>query len=317
VTEPGHERFEWVVGASEAGTRLDHFLVGRGVLGTRSQIQQLIRAGCIMVGSRPVKPGTTLRAGQRVEVSRPAAMPTTVEPEPIPLAVLYEDDDLLAINKPAGLVVHPAPGHWHGTLVNALLHRWRGTREGMDLTRLGLVHRLDKDTSGVLLIAKNVATLAALAAQFKRREVRKEYLALAWGTFRPPIGVLSGPIGRHPVQRKRMAITARGRPAITRYAVVESFGDVDLVRLVPETGRTHQIRVHLAAAGHPIVADAQYGGTHARRPAPIQRQALHAESITVRHPRDGTTLRVTAPLAGDFEAALWALRARRASKNRA
>lgn len=312
-----HQHYHWVVDTAQAGVRLDHFLAGRGVLGTRSQVQQLIRSGRVKVGSRPVKGGMALRVGESVEVVLTRPPPPTIEAEPMPLAVLYEDELLLAINKPAGLVVHPAPGHWRGTLVNALLHRWRGTRKGMDLARLGLVHRLDKDTSGVLLIAKDADTLAALAAQFKRREVRKEYLALTWGTFRQPSGVLSAPIGRHPVQRKRMAVTARGRPAVTRYTVLQSFGDVQLLRLVPETGRTHQIRVHLAAAGHPILADAQYGGARGRRKVPIQRQALHAESITVRHPRDGRTLRVSAPLAADFEEALRALRAGPRGENRA
>lgn len=311
----GTERYEWVVGPAEARSRLDHFLVSRGVLGTRSQIQHLIRAGCVSVESQAAKSGTVLRPGQRVQVSLPPPPPSTIEPEPIPLVVLYEDDWLLIINKPAGLVVHPAAGHQQGTLVNALLHRWQGTRQGMDVTRLGLVHRLDKDTSGVLVIAKDVATLAALSAQFKRREVQKEYLALTWGRFREPTGLIRAPIGRHPVHRKRMTITARGRQAVTRYAVVESFDQATLVRVFPETGRTHQIRVHLAAIGHPVLGDPQYSGTRLRRPVPIRRQALHAESIAIRHPVHGQTLRVVAPLPFDFEHALQMLRAQRSSKN--
>ena len=301
------ERFEWVVSAGAARMRLDRFLALQGELGTRSQIQRLIRDGCVQVGSQPVKPGTTLRPGDRVVVRRPIPRPPLVDPEPIELDVLCEDDAVLMINKPAGMVVHPAPGHWRGTLVNALLHRWHGSRLLVELPRLGIVHRLDKDTSGVLLVAKTVAAQAELGRQFRRREVKKQYLALAWGRFRQQRGVIEEPIGRHPVHRQRMSVRARGRAAVTRYEVLERFRDVTLVRVYPETGRTHQIRVHLAAAGHPIVADAQYGRGGRRATVPIARQALHAESIAFLHPVLGTKVRVTAPLPADFVAALRAL----------
>jgi 23S rRNA pseudouridine1911/1915/1917 synthase len=301
----------WVVTAATAGGRLDHFLVSRGTLGTRSQIQQLIRGARVTVDGHRVKAGAVLRVGQEIRVERRLDTPPTIVPEPIPLTVLYEDVALLVIDKPAGLVVHPAPGHWQGTLVNALLHRWRDTDTRMDVTRLGLVHRLDKDTSGVLLIAKDPASLEHLSGQFRRREVSKEYLALVWGRPRQRTGIISGAIARHPVHRQRMALRAHGRAAVTRYEVMEELGNASLLRCIPETGRTHQIRVHLAAAGHPILADRQYGGT--RSTTLIRRHALHAAALTVRHPAHGGVLRFRAPLPPDLREALESLR----RKNRA
>jgi 23S rRNA pseudouridine1911/1915/1917 synthase len=301
------ERFEWVVERDAAGSRLDRFLTARAVLGTRSQVHHLIAGGAVRVGDRPVKPGTVLRAGDRVTVERAPPPPAGVEPAPIPLDVLYEDDWLLAINKPAGLVVHPAPGHWQGTLVSALLHRWAELPEGLDPARLGIVHRLDKDTSGVLLIARTADSLAALSRQFHDRETDKEYLALVWGIPRSRRGVIDQPIGRHPVHRKRMAVRPRGRAAVTRYEVVETWPKMALVRAYPETGRTHQIRVHLAALGHPVVGDPLYARPRQGEPI-ISRQALHAAAIRFRHPATRRPMRIAAPLAADFAAALDRLR---------
>ncbi len=303
----GGPTHDWVVGPDGAGMRLDRFLAAQPELGTRSQVQRLIAANCVQVNGALVKGGTVLRVGQRVRVACPPSRPSTLEAEAIALDVLYEDASVLAINKPPGLVVHPAPGHWQGTLVNALLYRWRDAQPA-DLARMGIVHRLDKDTSGVLIIARDAAALAELGRQFRSREVRKQYLALACGQIKPAGGVIRKPIGRHPVQRKRMAVRERGREATTRYEVLERFAQITLVRLYPETGRTHQIRVHLAAIGHPIVADATYGGARAAAPVAIQRQALHAESIGFRHPLSGDAVTVEAPLAADFGAALDALR---------
>lgn len=302
------QQFEWLVGAEAAGMRLDRFLTQREVLGTRSQVHHLIADGHVSVGDRAVKPGTTLRAGERVVVRRPAPQPARVAPAPIALDVLYEDECLLAINKPAGLVVHPAPGHWQGTLVSALLHRWPTPPPGIDPARMGIVHRLDKDTSGVLLIAKTAASLAALARQFHDRETAKEYLALVWGVPRQRRGTIDQPIGRHPVHRQRMAVRSRGRASVTRYEVVERWEEVALVRAYPETGRTHQIRVHLAALGHPVVADPLYARGRKSRAIGLARQALHAEAIRFRHPTTAEMLRIAAPLAADFAAALTALR---------
>jgi 23S rRNA pseudouridine1911/1915/1917 synthase len=305
---PTAERFEWLIEADGAGMRLDRFLTERSVLGTRSQVQRLIADGQVQVGDRSIKPGTLLRRGDRVAVQRLPAPPLSAEPAPIALVVLYEDAALLAINKPAGLVVHPAPGHWQGTLVSALLHRWPTLPPGLDPARLGIVHRLDKDTSGVLLIAKTAGALAELGRQFHDREIDKQYLALVWGVPRRRSGTISEPIGRHPVHRQRMAVRTRGRAALTRYEVIETWQQVALLRVHPATGRTHQIRVHLAAIGHPIVADRLYARGRGGRIAGLARQALHAETISFRHPASGDAMRITAPLAPDFAAALASLR---------
>jgi 23S rRNA pseudouridine1911/1915/1917 synthase len=305
-------RREWLITPHQAGERLDRFLTAQGDLGTRSQVQRLIADAAVLVNARAVKAGTILRAGDQVAAERRAAPSIGVEPEAIALDVLYEDEVLLAINKPPGLVVHPAPGHWRGTLVSALLHRWPSANRGLDPDRLGIVHRLDKDTSGVLLIARTAEALNELGRQFRSRTVHKQYLALAWGAPRLPRGVIDEPIGRHPVHRKRMAIRANGRAARTRYEVRERFARASLLRAFPETGRTHQIRVHLAALGCPVVADPVYARPRADTPGGMTRQALHAERIEFAHPGSGAALRIEAPLPADFLAALAALRAAKA-----
>jgi 23S rRNA pseudouridine1911/1915/1917 synthase len=291
------------VGVRGARQRLDRYLTALGRWGSRSQVQRLIEGGHVRVDDQPAKAGAVLRSGQTivVEPAPPPPLPAGVEAEAIPLSVLYEDDWLLVINKPPGLVVHPAPGHWRGTLVSALLHHWRGPRSGLDPMRPGIVHRLDKDTSGVLVIAKDAATLADLGAQFRAREVEKQYVAFVWGRLRPQTGTISEPIGRNPTHRKRMAVRHGGREAITAFAVCEHLDGVTMLRLFPKTGRTHQIRVHLAAIGHPIVGDAVYGRSRTRSSAAlIQRQALHAERLTLRHPQTGARVSFTAPLTDDL-----------------
>ncbi len=287
-----------------AGRRLDRYLTAQAKWGSRSQVQRLIAAGCVHVEGRCAKPGMIVRAGQTIEVRAGVpAVPPGVEPEAIPLDVLYEDECVMVINKPAGMVVHPAPGHWQGTLVSALLHHWQGPPPGLDPARPGIVHRLDKDTSGVLLIAKDAATLADLGAQFHRRAVEKQYVAFVWGRLRAASGTISEPIGRNPVHRMRMAVRRGGREAQTRFQVLEHCAEMTLVRLWPRTGRTHQLRVHLAAVGHPVVGDMVYGGARARRGRPlIARQALHAEKITFRHPSTLALLSFTAPLPADMVA---------------
>jgi len=289
------------VDARDARQRLDRFLAARGTWGSRSQVQRLIAEGYVHLEGQPAKAGTILRSGQRIDV-RPAAPPPTagVEPEAIPLDVLYEDEWLLVINKPAGMVVHPAPGHWRGTLVSALLYHWRAPRPGLDPLRPGIVHRLDKDTSGVLVIAKDADTLAHLATQFRNREVEKQYVACVWGRLRSQSGRIAQPIGRNPVHRKRMAVRAGGRAAVTRFRVLQRGAHLTLLRLFPETGRTHQIRVHLASVGHPIVGDAVYGRARVEGRALIARQALHAERIAFRHPRTGGRVDVSAPWPADI-----------------
>ncbi|MGD9763377.1 MAG: RluA family pseudouridine synthase [Candidatus Binatia bacterium] len=302
ATDESH--FAWTIGPDDAGERLDRFLAARGVLGTRSQVHRLIAAGAVRVGDRAVKPGTVLRSGDEITVYRPAPSPVETQPEPIPLDVLYEDSWLLAINKPPGLVVHPAPGHRQGTLVSALLYRWPEPGAGLDPARLGIVHRLDKDTSGVMLIARTAAALADLGRQFRAREVHKQYLALVCGAPRAHGGLIDRPIARHPIHRQRMAVRACGRAARTRYEVVERFRGITLVRAYPETGRTHQIRLHLAAQGHPVLGDRLYGHARPGDAGLISRQALHAEAIAFRHPVTGDELRLEAPLAADFAATL-------------
>ncbi|HVO27933.1 MAG TPA: RluA family pseudouridine synthase [Candidatus Margulisiibacteriota bacterium] len=294
------DREEIRVDPHDARQRLDRYLAARGRWGSRSQVQRLIAEGHVRIDGQPAKPGLTLRPGQLIEVRNvPAPVTAGVEPEPIALDVLFEDAWLLVINKPAGLVVHPAPGHWQGTLVSALLYHWQGTRPGLDSLRPGIVHRLDKDTSGVLVIAKDAATLTALAAQFRAREVEKRYVACVWGRVRRDSGTISAPIGRNPVHRKRMAVRSGGREAMTYYEVVWRSDTMSGLRLFPKTGRTHQLRVHLAAIGHPIVGDAVYGRGRAR-PVPIARHALHAEQITVCHPHTGERMRFTATVPQDL-----------------
>lgn len=294
-----------VVDSGGGGKRLDRYLAATQRWGSRAQVQRLIAAGHVEVDGRPGKASQCLRAGQRIRVTpAPAASGKAIVAEDIPLDVIYEDEALLVINKPPGLVVHPAAGHWQGTLVAALLHRWGGAPAGLDPLRPGLVHRLDKDTSGVMVVAKEARTLAQLSHQFRRREVEKTYVALVWGHLRQKRGTFEAPIGRNPVHRKRMAVRAGGRPAVTAYEVLAEGREVSYVRLFPRTGRTHQLRVHLSAHGHPIVGDPVYGGRrHAGGAAPIRRQALHAEHIAFTHPGTGRRVSFTAEEPADFAAA--------------
>jgi len=284
------------------GQRLDRYLTALNRWGSRSQIQRLIGDGHVRVDGHGVKAGTVLRAGQRIEIeAAPPQLPAGVEAEAIPLDVLHEDAWLLVINKPAGLVVHPAPGHWRGTLVSALLHHWQGPRAGLDPLRPGIVHRLDKDTSGVLVIAKDNDTLAELGRQFRSREVGQQYVAAVSGCVARASGTSAAPIGRNPIHRKRMAVRQGGREALTAFEVIDRFANVTFVRLHPKTGRTHQLRVHLAAIGHPIIGDAVYGR---QRPADrlMRRQALHAERLRFRHPHSGNAMTFTAPWPEDLVA---------------
>lgn len=309
-------RFLWTVSAADAGVRLDLFLTRQGVLGSRSQVARLIAADRVLVRGRSGKAGVLLRTGDEVTAEPQPSASLPAEAEPIALDVLYEDDVLLAINKPPGMVVHPAPGHQRGTLVSALLHRWANPGEGLDPGRLGIVHRLDKDTSGVLLVARTPRSLAELARQFRIRAVRKEYLALVVGAPRESRGIVEAPIGRHPTLRKKMAVRPQGRAATTRYEVLERFSGLTLMRAFPETGRTHQIRVHLAALGTPIACDPLYGRSRTAIAMPLSRQALHARAIEFTHPETDVRMRIEAPLALDFARALANLGAKTLTSSR-
>ncbi|HEV7731711.1 MAG TPA: RluA family pseudouridine synthase [Candidatus Binatia bacterium] len=304
-----------VVPEHDAGTRLDRFVAALPGIGTRSRVQQLIDGGHVTVDGVSRKSSHPVRSGERVVVVVPPPVASTVEPEALELSVLYEDDALLAIDKPPGMVVHPAPGSPRGTVVNALLHRL-GALDGVGATgRPGIVHRLDRDTSGVLLVARTAEALEGLARQFRQRTLAKRYLAVVHGRVEPASGVMDQAIGRHPVERKQMSVhSPRGRAAVTRWQVLEHLPDATLLRLAPETGRTHQIRVHLAALGHPIVADRVYGGGLRRAArlsddalAACSRQALHAESIRFAHPLTGVEMTVAAPVPGDIRALVTAL----------
>lgn len=289
------------VPAEVAGTRLDRYLAGSSGL-TRARIQALIAAGRVRVGGAVRKASAVLRGGEQITLTVPPPEPSDLTPEPIPLQVLYEDADLLVINKPAGLVAHPAAAHRAGTLVNALLHRFPNLRGIGGVDRPGLVHRLDKDTSGCLLVAKTDAAHEGLSRQFRARQVRKTYLALVRGSLREPRGRITAPIGRDLRDRKKMGVrTARGREAATAYRVLRALPGATLLEVTLETGRTHQIRVHLAHLGHPVVGDALYGGRPERRAregahGPVApRQLLHAWRIAFTHPRTGAPVTVEAP----------------------
>ncbi len=299
-----------MVGESEAGSRLDLALATLADV-PRSQARRWIDTGCVRVDGARLRASHRLRGGESLEADPPEPRPSPVEPEAIPLAVLFEDADLIVIDKPAGLVVHPAPGHDRGTLVNALLHHCRDLSGVGGVLRPGIVHRLDRGTSGVLVAAKNDAAHAGLAAQFRAHDIERVYLALVRGTPGGDAGRVDRPVGRHPRDRKRMSVAARvAREAHTAWRVRERFArsGVALLEVRPETGRTHQIRVHLASAGLPIVADPVYG--RGRERFGLARPALHAARLGFAHPRSGERLAFEAPPPRDFAAALALLRRR-------
>ncbi|RDV82933.1 RluA family pseudouridine synthase [Ammonifex thiophilus] len=294
----------------EAGVRLDVYLARNLPENSRSYLQRLINEGYVQVGGRKVKPSYRVKSGEEIMVFLPPAEAPEVEPEPIPLEIIYEDEDLLVVNKPRGMVVHPGAGHKRGTLVNALLYHCRNLSGINGVLRPGIVHRLDKDTSGLLVVAKNDEAHLSLSAQLKERRVLKEYWALVYGEVKPAQGRIEAPIGRHPRHRQKMAVVAGGRPAVTRYEVVEYFPGYTLLKVQPETGRTHQIRVHLHYLGHPIVGDLKYGP--ARPHLGLEGQFLHAGVLGFTHPRTGEFLRFEAPLPPELERVLAKLRAHQA-----
>jgi len=310
--------FTLTVPAEDEGLRLDRFLAAAGRGWSRSQVARWIEAGLVSRNGAPTKPSHLVHSGDRIEVTVPAPTPSDLQPQEIPLDVLYEDGHLIAINKPPGLVIHPAAGNPDGTLVNALLAHCRDLSGVGGVERPGIVHRLDKDTSGVLVAAKTDAAHRALSLAFRWRTTEKRYLAVVYGAPKTDEGVVDAPIARHPSERKRMAVVPGGRAARTLWFVRERFAGAALVECRPVTGRTHQIRVHLAHAGHALIGDALYAGRQWRSIADQQlaarcrdfpRQALHAWRLTIQHPATGAPITFEAPLPADLEDLLAALRA--------
>jgi 23S rRNA pseudouridine1911/1915/1917 synthase len=286
--------------ADEKGVRLDRYVCDKCPELSRTQVQRLITDGYITVGGKAAKPGQKLGVGDRVKVDIPPLAPGPLEPEPMSLNILYEDDDLLVVDKPAGLTVHPAPGHPGHTLVNAVLAHFPHLADIGDSLRPGIVHRLDKDTSGVMLVAKNRTAQANLVEQFKSRSVAKAYIVLVKGHLTPESGIIEAPIGRDPRNRKKMAVVSQGREARTEYRVMQYLGHYTLLEVGLETGRTHQIRVHLAAIGYPVVGDRVYG---VKSPH-LLRQFVHATRLGFRLPATGEYVEFESPLPADLEQAL-------------
>lgn len=286
-----------------AGTRVDAWLAAELEDLTRSAAARLLEEGRIACSGKAVAKNHRLRGGETLEVCLPEPEPIEALPQNIPLDVVYEDGDVIVVNKPKGLVVHPAPGHPDGTLVNALLYHCAGSLSGVGgALRPGIVHRIDRDTSGLIIAAKNDFAHQRLAAQLQDHTLARIYRCLAAGSLREDRGTVSAPIGRHPVDRKKMAIVPGGRPAVTHWQVLERFPGLTYLECRLETGRTHQIRVHLAHIGHPILGDTVYG---ARKPVPgLQGQCLHAVDLRFLHPRTGEPVELSCPLPEEFRACL-------------
>ncbi|CAN5776150.1 RluA family pseudouridine synthase [soil metagenome] len=297
------------VPASAAGDRADRFVADASGL-SRSYVQRLIGAGRLTADGLPLRASSTLEAGAQLELDVPEAAPAEDLPEAIPLHVVYEDPDLLIVDKPAGLVTHPAPGHPTGTLVNALLAREAGALGSLaGKQRPGIVHRLDRDTSGLLLVARNDAAQAYLQAALKSRRVKKSYLALVHGSVAAQVGRIEAPIGRDPRKRTRMAVVPDGRPSLTGYRVRERFAAWTFLELDLITGRTHQIRVHLASIGHPVAGDPLYGtGLSRRGPEALERLFLHAWKLELAAPDGKRMIRAEAALPEGLERVLGSLR---------
>lgn len=300
----GTERY--AIGEEYAGRRVDSALSLLHPGLSRSAFDRLLTGGFVRLNGAVCGKSARLKAGDTVELTLPPPAPARALPQNIPLDVVYEDDDLLVVNKPQGMVVHPAPGNPDGTLVNALLFHCRGSLSGVGgVMRPGIVHRIDKDTSGLLIVAKNDRSHQALAAQIKAHSFTRIYEAVVTGRVREDSGTVDAPIGRHPVRRKSMAVTSvHSRPAVTHFEVVRRYDGYTHVRLRLETGRTHQIRVHMAYIGHPVAGDPLYG-----RPAPgLRGQCLHACCIGFIHPATGKYMEFTSPLPDYFTAFLHRLR---------
>ncbi|WP_027088370.1 RluA family pseudouridine synthase [Cohnella panacarvi] len=311
-SDESDNRVEWRVNDASSGERIDKHLTERLAdrQVSRSQVQEWIRTGAVTVNGGQVKPNAKVAAGDGIIVTIPGPEPLEAFPENIPLDVVYEDGDVIVVNKPRGMVVHPAAGHPNGTLVNALLYHCKDLSGINGVMRPGIVHRIDKDTSGLLMVAKNDLAHASLAAQLKAHTVNRRYYAVVYGQVEHDKGTIDAPIGRANQDRKLYVVTEKNsKHAVTHFAVSERFGDYTLLDLRLETGRTHQIRVHMKYIGHPLVGDPVYGGKSGRTLG-MSGQALHAGVLGFEHPRIGEWLEFAAPIPEDMEHALNILRTR-------
>jgi 23S rRNA pseudouridine1911/1915/1917 synthase len=313
----------YIVTDKHAGKRLDIFIAHYEPHVSRSRIQSLIKEGLARVNGKTEKPGYKVKPGEQVSLDLPERKVRDVLPEAIPLSVIYEDAHMIVLNKPPGLVVHPAPGNYTGTLVNALLYHYGSLplpgagAGGSSRERAGIVHRLDKDTSGVIVVARTPEALRSLSAQFKSRIVKKKYLALVAGVIKKGSGTIEVGIGRHVKERKKISVhTHSAREAITGFIVKERYPNATLVEVEIKTGRTHQIRVHMAHIGHPVLGDSVYGGRKAvtAGESRIERQMLHAESLSLLHPETGHPMVFSAPPPADMSEIIAELRAAKESR---
>jgi len=319
--EEGGKPFSLRVSEKDRGRRLDQLLSETHLNLSRSQAKNLIQKHYILLNQKPTKPSAHIKAGDMISGVLPEPKPLSLKPEPLPLSILYEDPSIIVIDKPSGMVVHPAYGNPSGTLVNALLYHCKDLAGINGVLRPGIVHRLDKDTSGVMVVAKDDEAYHQLTKQFKDRTVEKVYLAIAYGRFSQDGGSIDSAIGRHPSERKKMSTrTKKGKPAITLWKVIERLDGFTLLEILPQTGRTHQIRVHLSSMGHPLLGDPLYG--RKGRPGAIHdsvlreclkkmsRQALHAQRLEFTHPRTGERVHFVSPIPKDMRDVLEWLRGR-------
>jgi 23S rRNA pseudouridine1911/1915/1917 synthase len=319
MTKEEGSQTQYIVGQDEQGLRLDVFLSQKDSTLSRSQAKRLIEDGDVLVEGKSARGSHRLKPGETVSLRKPPPIPSEIVPEEIPLSILYEDEAVIVVDKPAGMVVHPAAGNFRGTLVNALQFHCRILSGIGGVMRPGIVHRLDKGTSGLMVVAKSDEAHRHLSDQFKKRQVSKHYLALVHGNVRQDEGIVDAPVGRHPVERKKMSTASRrGKEALTRWKVLERFGVFTLLEAKIETGRTHQIRVHLSALGHPVVGDSVYGRSMRAVEAPalravlkkLTRQALHAGRLSFIHPVTGQEMSFESPLPEDMGEVIRFLRER-------
>lgn len=303
------EKYDWIIEAEEATERIDKFLSEQFEEWSRSQIQQWIKEGNVTVNGRMVKANYKIQEDDEVVLQVPPQKELNIEPESIPLDIVYEDQDVIVINKPRGMVVHPAPGHYSGTLVNALLYHCKDLSGINGVLRPGIVHRIDKDTSGLLMAAKNDLAHESLARQLKDHDVHRIYLALVHGEIPHDLGTIDAPIGRDPHDRKKMTVIHKNsKHAVTHFVVKERFQGFTLVECKLETGRTHQIRVHMQYIGHPLVGDPLYG---LKKTLKIDGQALHAKTLGFKHPRTNEYMEFDSELPEDMQGLIEELRANR------